>query len=243
MLDNKPNYALYTVEELEDVVANVDKARFPERYKAAQAALSEKRLLQPKQHQAVDDDEVSSSHTRVKWSEQLLITRVMFISFITLLLAVIIPMFSEFMVAKSWTENTGAFFWLMSLTLITLWFLSLGMDKTLSQRLTKDWRGKLAISVMPLVFLAFSLVFVDQSVPLSLHSILSEDSVNQSMAFKKIDGKKRCRHRIEIIETREFEDTYLCLSKHELDKLPEKGYVTIVGSRSQFGLLIDRFSK
>ena len=85
MLDNTPNYALYTVEELEDVIANVDKARFPERYKAAQSALSEKGLSQPKQDQAVDDDEVSSSHTRVKWSEQLLKTRVMVISIITLL--------------------------------------------------------------------------------------------------------------------------------------------------------------
>lgn len=44
MHDNAPNYALYSVEELEDIIANIDRAGFPERYKAAHAALSEKLL-------------------------------------------------------------------------------------------------------------------------------------------------------------------------------------------------------
>lgn len=110
------------------------------------------------------------------------------------------------------------------------------------QRLTKDWRGKLAIPVMPIMFLALSLGFIELFIHLSLHTIFSEDSVKISMIYKKIDGKKHCRHRIEIIETKELEDTYLCLSKQALDELPERGKVTIVGSRSQFGLLIERYS-
>ena len=42
-ITEQPNYAAYSVEELEDVLENIDKQAFPERYQAAKNELAAKR--------------------------------------------------------------------------------------------------------------------------------------------------------------------------------------------------------
>ena len=39
-ITEQPNYAAYSVEELEDVLENIDKQAFPERYQAAKNELA-----------------------------------------------------------------------------------------------------------------------------------------------------------------------------------------------------------
>lgn len=46
-ITEQPNYAAYSVEELEDVLENIDKQAFPERYQAAKNELAAKRATLP----------------------------------------------------------------------------------------------------------------------------------------------------------------------------------------------------
>ncbi|NKW89615.1 hypothetical protein HGG65_08320 [Alteromonadaceae bacterium A_SAG4] len=39
-ITEQPNYAAYSIEELEDVLENIDKQAFPERYQAAKNELA-----------------------------------------------------------------------------------------------------------------------------------------------------------------------------------------------------------
>lgn len=46
-ITEQPNYAAYSVEELEDVLENIDKQAFPKRYQAAKNELAAKRATLP----------------------------------------------------------------------------------------------------------------------------------------------------------------------------------------------------
>lgn len=234
--NNSPDYSKYTIEELEDVIANIDKTQFPERFDAANMALSEQ--LKTKPQQPRDDEKKNAELPPLKWSEQHVATRVMMISFFALLVSGLVGMFCDFMVAKSWTSNTVGLFWLLSISLIVLWFTCLTLDEKFSKRLTHNWRGKLSLIVMPLLFLMFSWIVVDKTLPFGLHMVADQQNVRVEMDYKKRDGRKYCRHRIEIIETRELEHTDLCLTKAEQSRLRNKGKLRVMGTRSQFGIHI-----
>ena len=84
--------------------------------------------------------------------------------------------------------------------------------------------------------------FIDKSLPLFLHMISVQQEVRYDMDYRKRSGRKYCRKRLEIIETDELEDSDLCLTESQWNSLPEKGKITVVGTRSQFGMLINRFN-
>jgi len=232
--NNSPDYSQYTIEELEDVIANIDKAQFPERFDAANMALSEQ--LKTKPQQPHDDEEKNAELPPLKWSEQHVATRVMMISFFAILVSGLVGMFCDFMVAKSWSSNTVGLFWLLSISLIVLWFTCLTLDEKFSKRLTHDWRGKLSLIVMPLLFLMFSWIFVDKTLPFGLHKVADQQNVRVDMDYRKRNGRKHCRHRIEIIETDKLEDIDMCLSKQAHNTLAETGKLLVTGTQSRFGL-------
>jgi amino acid transporter len=151
-------------------------------------------------------------------------------------------MFYEFMTNKSWTANTTGLIWMLAFILVVMWFACLKKDLKWTQHLEKNWRGKLAIVVMPFLFMMMSWSFIDKSLPLFLHMISVQQEVRYDMDYRKRSGRKYCRERLEIIETEELEDGDLCLTESQRNRLPEKGKITVVGIRSQFGIVINGFN-
>jgi hypothetical protein len=239
--NNSPDYSRCTIEELIGVLANIDQAQFSERYLEAKAMLS-KKLKEQTIEPSSDYDRASVPLSKPKWSEQLLITRIVIGSFLIMTFSVVPTMFYEFMTNKSWTAKTTGLIWMLAFTLVVMWFACLKKDLKLTQRLEENWRGKLAIVVMPFVFMMMSWPFIDKSLPLFLHMISVQQEVRYDMDYQKRSGRKYCREQLEIIETEELEDGDLCLTESQRDRLPEKGKITVVGTRSQFGMVINGFN-
>jgi hypothetical protein len=236
--NNSPDYSRYTIEELEDVLANIDQAQFPERYVEAKTILSKKlkeNTIEPNR----DYVQASVTPSKPKWSEQLFMTRIVMGSFLVMTFSVVPTMFYEFMTTKSWTANTRGLIWMLALILVIMWFACLKNDSKLMQRLGDNWRGKLAVVVMPLLFMMMSWPFIDKSLPLYLHMVSVQQEVRYDMDYRKRSGRKYCRQRLNIIETDELEDGDLCITESQRNSLPEKGKIKVVGTRSQFGMLID----
>jgi len=240
MQQDGPDYSRYTKEELEDVLNNIDKVQFPERYREALEMLSKR----------IDKHATEPSHNKgaalplppkQKWSEQLLITRLVVSIFLIMLFAVFPTIFVEFMTAKNWTENTTGVIWALAFILVAMWFICLKEDTLLTQRLLDSWRGKLAIMVMPLLFMLMSWGFIDKSLPLGLHMLSAQQNVRYDMNYRKRSGKKYCRQRVEILETNELENADLCMAESQRDGLPERGTITVLGTQSMFGMWIEGF--
>lgn len=235
-----PDYSQYTKEELEDVLNNIDKVQFPERYKEVLEMLAKK----------IDEHATKRAHNKgaarplppkQKWSEQRLITRLLVGTFLIMLFAVFPTMFVEFMTAKNWTEDTTGVIWALAFILVAMWFICLREDTSLTQRLLDTWRGKLAIMVMPLLFMLISWGFIDKSLPLGLHMLSAQQDVRYDMNYRKRSGKKYCRQRVEILETNELENADLCLTESQRDGLPERGEITVLGTQSMFGMWVEGF--
>lgn len=243
MNSDGPDYARYSLAELEDVLANIDKTRFPERYARAKSLYDEKCSALSSD---VDNDSPANDESPVnkpKWSELHPYTRVVMGAFLVTLAGSIIGFSFDFMAAKAWTSHTALPIWISGLSLVGLWFAALAHDHKFARHLASSVRGKLAIAIMPFVFLMFNYAFIEQSTPLALHVIATKtDIVEETMRFAKKDGTKHCRHRIEVLASTELESTDLCLSQAQRDRLPQKGQVTIRGKRSVFGFMIDGFS-
>ena len=239
--NNAPDYSRYTIEELEDVLANIDQTQFPERYLEAKAMLS-KKLKEQTIEPNSEHGQASAPQSKPKWSEQLLMTRIVMWSFSVMTFSVVPTMFYEFMTTKSWTANTTGLVWMLASILVIMWFACLKKDSKLTQRLGEHWRGRLAVVVMPFWLMAISLWVIDKSLPLYLHMISAQQEVRYDMDYRKRSGKKHCRQRVEIIETDELKKGILCMTASQRNSLPEKGKIIVVGTRSQFGMVIDGFN-
>lgn len=233
--NNFPEYSKYTIEELKEVLAHMDKVAYPERYEAATIALQEKLQEQPKS----PEQTVKEEPAHLKWSERHISSKLAS-GLLLFLVATTMPTFAfEFMVAKNWTENTSFIFWLITLAVCALWFVALNHDKQYSKKLESTWRGKLSIVAMPFIYMVLILGFVDQTIPLALHKVSSQNKVQLEMAYEKKRGRKFCRYKIELLETKELEEVDLCLRQSQLERLPEKGKIRIKGWQSSFGLAIE----
>lgn len=235
-----PDYSQYTKEELEDVLNNIDKVQFPERYKEVLEMLA-KKIDEHATKRAHNNGAARPLPPKQKWSEQRLITRLLVGTFLIMLFAVFPTMFVEFMTAKNWTEDTTGVIWALAFILVAMWFICLREDTSLTQRLLDTWRGKLAIMVMPLLFMLISWGFIDKSLPLGLHMLSAQQDVRYDMNYRKRSGKKYCRQRVEILETNELENADLCLTESQRDGLPERGEITVLGTQSMFGMWVEGF--
>jgi len=76
-----PDYSRYTIEELEDVLANVDRVKYAMRYAEAKAMLEQKlteRPIQPASELTYQDVAVA----KPSWSEMHAITRIVIVVFL-----------------------------------------------------------------------------------------------------------------------------------------------------------------
>ena len=240
MYNNPPDYSRYTIEELEDVLDNIDKEQFPERYIEAKAMLCAKMKEQAREPNS-DNARASPPLPKIKWSEQLLITRIVMSLFLVMIFSGVPTVCYEFMPAKSWTTNTTKLIWGLASILVIMWFACLKKDPKLKKRLGETWGGKLAIVIMPFLFMMMSWLFIDESLPLGLHMISAQQEVRYDMDYQKKRGKKYCRQRVEIIETEELEHGDLCMTESQRDSLPKRGKIDVVGIRSQYGMVIHGF--
>ncbi|RUO65415.1 hypothetical protein SAMN06297229_1182 [Pseudidiomarina planktonica] len=240
MDDDSPDYSQYTIAELEDVLVWIDQEKWPERYLEAKAMLA-KKIKERAAKTNSEGDQVLPPPPKPKWSEQLLITRILSGSLMVMAFSVIPTLFYKFMVAKSWTANTMGVIWVLAFILAITWYLCLKKDTKFMRYLEATWRGQLAIVTMPFLYLMFSWMFIDKSLPLALHMVLAKQEVRYEMDYEKGSRRKYCSQRLEIIETDELEYGELCTTESNRNSLPESGKITVVGTRSQFGMLIDGF--
>ena len=236
----QPDYAAYSIEELEDVLENIDKEAFPERYQAAKKQLASKRAMLP------SEDDTDSVHqdehfTRPKWSELHLITRISNVTFLILIGAMFITVFTDFLVINAWLDNSTWAILLLIVVYSALFYFSIYIDKRHAQFVTKDFRGKITVFGMPFLVFFLSLSFVDTALPYTLHLASDKQEVERKIAYKKGSGSKHCRHSLLLQESETFSDGRLCLSQDEHKRLPNKGWVYVEGHESGFGFEIEEY--
>lgn len=165
-----PNYARYTIAELEDVLVNIDRVKYAQRYEDAKAMLAKKLQERPSRsetEQAVEE----AALPPVKWSEMHKVTRIVLVALLVQIFTSVPFVLIEFMAAKDWLQHTSAWYWSLTGLFSVLWFTSLIKDKKFSRHLVRNWSGKMAAAVMPLLFLMFSYITMDNTIPLILHNL------------------------------------------------------------------------
>ena len=237
--DATPDYESYTITELEEVIAVIDKNAFPERFALASAVLTEKRKAQGNSDSA-DTDE--PAEPRLRWTEKHLTSRIFDVVFCIILLSTSLAFYlRNFVVTRWWNEISSIPFLLTTATMLALFFTSLSLDKKLKRQLMSSNKGKFSLAFIPFLLLLLAWSFSEFALPHALHNLVSNQEVQYSMYFQKASGRKRCRNRVKLIETKVLDDGELCLSSSLYDSLPETGKVTVSGKQSNFGLSIERF--
>ena len=89
------------------------------------------------------------------------------------------------------------------------------------------------------LFMVLTWQFIDQSLPLALHLMAEQQEVRDVMSYEKKNGRKHGRQRLELIETPELESSDLCLTEHQRNSLAETGELTVIGTRSRFGMVLE----
>lgn len=148
--NNSPDYSRYTIAELEDVLANIDRDKYAQRYADAKAMLDTR--LKNRQLNSASNLAHLNEPIKPKWSEIHVVTRIMSVAFFSLTFAVVPTMFSKFMAAKSWLEHTNIWIWALGGVLTVLWFTSLIKDENFAKYLTRNMAGKFAAVLMPFLF-------------------------------------------------------------------------------------------
>lgn len=239
-ITEQPNYAAYSIEELEDVLENIDKQAFPERYQAAKNELAVKRAALP------FEDDTDSAHqdehfTRPKWSELHPITRISNGTFLVLIGAMFVSVLTDFIVINAWLDNSNWAIVLLTFAYSAFYYLTIFVDKRYAQYVTKDLRGKMTLFGMPLLafFLWFS--FVDTALPYTLHLASDKQETERKFAYEKGSGSKHCRHPLLLKENGPLSDGRLCLRESEHKRLPNKGWGYVKGYESGFGFDIEGY--
>jgi len=236
----QPNYAAYSIEELEDVLENIDKQAFPERYQAAKNELAAKRATLPPEND-MDGAHQDEHFTRPKWSELHPITRISNGTFFVLIGALFVTAFTDFVVINAWLNNSTWAIVLLTFIYSALYYLSVFLDKRHAQFVTKDLRGKMTLVGMPLLAFFLSFSFVDTALPYTLHLASDKQETERKFAYEKGSGSKHCRHSLLLKESDILSGGRLCLRESEHKRLPNKGWVYVKGYESGFGFEIERY--
>ena len=145
------------------------------------------------------------------------------------------------MTAQSWLEQTSIWIWALSAALGALWITALIKDEKFGRYLTRNWRGKFAAVFMPIIFLMFSFITIDNTLPLFLHNLNKPQVVSNTMQYRKVSSSKHCRYKVKIVATKELDSGKLCMSESMRNSLPESGEIIVTGTRSEFGMLVKGF--
>lgn len=235
-----PDYSRYTIEELEDVLANIDRVKYAQRFADAEAMLAQKLRESPITSETEQADKEAAQQP-VKWSEMHFATRFTLAALLVLLFTSMPFLLAEFMTAKNWLENTGVWIWVISSGLGALWILAMIKDEKFARALSGNWSGKLALMFMPLLFLACCFITIDNTIPLVLHNLNAPKQVSYTMQYRKASSSKYCSHKVEIVETKDLDRGQLCMSASMRNSLPETGDIVVIGTRSKFGLVVKGF--
>ena len=237
MTDSTPDYSRYSQSELEDVLAHIDRANFPERYQLASEMLAQSKAANVPEASTVAPP--AEQNAKPKWSENHITTKLFWVLLCTSPVVNVPLWLADFIGARHVIKFNGIGVGL-GIGLAILLFVSLIYDEKLLPRLMDGWRGKLAIVTLPLVCLVMGAITGD-SLRLLLHTFAEQQSTQLVFEYEKIRGRKHCRHRIRLLANERFEKGELCLSKATLNRMPEQGRVNVFGSVSEYGLMIDRY--
>lgn len=235
-----PDYSRYTIEELEDVLANIDRVKYAQRFADAKAMLAQKLRESPIISETEQADKEAAQQP-VKWSERHILTRTVGGALFVVIFSAVPGFFIEFMAAKSWLQQTNFWIWGTGSCLGTLWVLALIKDEKFAKSLLINLRGKFAVMIMPVIFLMFSFITIDNTIPLVLHNLIAPQPVRYTMQYRKASSSKHCSHKVEIVETKDLDRGQLCMSASMRNSLPETGDIIVIGTRSQFGLVVKGF--
>lgn len=239
-VSTSPDYSRYTIEELEDVLANIDRVKYAQRFADAEAMLAQKLRESPITSETEQADKEAAQQP-VKWSERHILTRTVGVALFVVIFSAVPGFFIEFMTAKSWLQQTSVWIWCMGGGLGALWILALVKDEKLAKSLLINLRGKFAVIIMPIVFLMFSFITIDNTIPWLLHNLNAPQQVSYTMQYRKASSSKYCSHKVEIVETKDLDRGQLCMSASMRNSLPETGDIVVIGTRSQFGLVVKGF--
>ena len=237
--NTSPDYSRYTIAELEDVLANIDREKYAQRYADAQAMLAKRR--DSLQANPQSDAVAVNSPMNPSWSEMHSTTRVIMAVFLLLVCTLIPTAFVEFIAAKTWLEHTNIWIWGMSLVLGVVWVISLIKDEKFIAYLARNVSGKIAAISMPFLFLLLNFILIDKTMPLVLHVLSAQQQGGFIMQYRKVSKSRRCPHKVAILETEDLEQGRLCMAESVRNSLAETGSIVVTGSRSQFGMVIDGF--
>lgn len=230
-----PDYQQYSIKELEDVLAHVDQAAYPERYSAAKAMLEYKLAAGPTTLENTIEEEPEPV-----WSERHRLTRLLFVLSALLSCAYILAGWQNFIPTHSWVAQSKFLKIALASALLLLWVSCLFYDEKLSRRLQKRWQGAVVYLFMPIFLIVISVVFIEKTLGLTLHLLTSPKSESYVLAYQKQEGRKYCRRRLALIATDTFEQGELCLRISEIQQLPPAGNITVLASQSRFGFHIRR---
>lgn len=242
-----PNYQYYSLKELEDVLQNIDKHQYPERYVAAQAAFELKKasseLKEEKRDRGSNDssNRTDSHFEKSKWSQLHAIARYNIALLIVLFVGLFVPLFADFSVVKTWVDNSGWFIALLSLLVAYLWYASIAVDKTFRFKLNDDIRGKITIFLMPFFGIILSWNAIDNALPYTLHTLSSSQEAKYTVLFSKGSATKHCKFNLQLEDTQIHSHGQLCVNKNVFNRLSKKGTVVLKGNESAFGFTIESY--
>ena len=246
--ENLVDYSHCTIDEIKDVIANIDAEQFPKRYQQAKTMLSiklaeqENKLSRDAVERAAETNASKSKPTKKvqqpEWSEQHLLTRIVIASLMFLILSLIPNFIFNFMVTTTWTESTIAWVAILATSLLLMWIIGLVKDEKFKAYMLANWRGKLGLVATPFLFVLLSSELIDKTIPTAMHFLSAQQEATYEMKYRKRNRIKFCRFRLEIVEQDNLTSSDLCISKEQRNRLPETGKIGIIGSQSQFGMMI-----
>lgn len=242
-----PNYQYYSLKELEDVLQNIDKHQYPERYVAAQAAFEVKKASSAlKEEKRVRDSNNSSNCTdghfeKSKWSKLHVVARYNIALLIVLFVGLFVPLSADFSTVKTWVDNSGWFIVLLSLVVTCLWYASIAVDEAFRFKLNDDIRGKITIFLMPFFGIMLSWNAIDNALPYMLHALSSSEETEHAVLFSKGSATKHCKFNLQLEDTQTHSHSRLCVNKSVFNRLSKKGTVVLKGNESAFGFTIESY--
>lgn len=210
-----PDYSKYSIAELQDVLACIDREQYPERFERANSALTVK--LNHQKAQAVEDEnESGTADSPASLAELKLISIICLLGGILPIPALFFGQFYDIAPHNNWWEKIEAIYWFTVLAFTVAWFVSLVVDSKFAQQLG----GKVAPVSIPLLFGLMGFFVFSELIPLGLH-LLSDTRATEGMGhYRKESSIRLCRYRIVFSKSKHFKSIELCLESSQYKQLP-----------------------
>ncbi len=243
MYQQEPNYQEYTSEELEDVLANIDQSRFPERYKQARTALQNK-LVEGETLQG--DTLVSLSIELEPAPKKLKRLQPLLYLLMALFAAPILNnlYFEAFITSQQWYDKSLQISLWIGLPLTALVYYFMFTDNWYSRNMAKQKPHKQVLSGLTPLFIWPLLFFMTTtSIPIVLHYLVDSNSLAHITRYEKTSASKYCHRRVKVRQVAGLTEDKLCLDTRLYNQLSSKGWLQLSGEQSQYGMRIEAILK